>query len=528
MNENKTYKNPIEEQRKEALKHYEEVSSQCHHWSSFVEAAIKAYNPPVSEPVPEKIEVMNFVGRKKYTDERCTDTIYEFNSTRQIPLDRFPAIKQAIESCLNEPLPQPPSALNDTVVEDRFDGKRASFYAMDEVGQWAAADKELTKEKIDELMKEFHNQPLQFYSPPKRYSQSEVDAIRADTWYAARKITDKVVGEIDFKDGDRCPFYEKYFNSINDYLSSLNLNSNDTGKELFTTLDGVKIFRGDTYFPVDDNFNILFTTNAQQEYKDAGWLRAFSTYDAAQYWVSENKPKPEQPTNDNAFVLNDEEVKELARRYYGNLKIGAFFGENATEINEDIERRVFDFYVGYKTANGEKIPNKVFQPLNYLQSKQSAPEPSALPTKEWEIVSFVSIHGEVLTLDEKKWKYRSETSSISDMDFLLKHYSIHSVRRLSDNTVFVAQTINNGKTIEKFYNGWNGMEIHYTDGSASLLLEETFLPPPTPTQPVVEQLTKVDMPETKYMNTVEAYNEGFTMGVRHCEKYGIPSHKKST
>ena len=110
---------------------------------------------PVSEPVPDKIEVMNFVGRKKYTDERCTDTIYEFNSTRQIPLDRFPAIKQAIESCLNELLPQPPS---------------------------------------------------------------EVDAIRADTWYAARKITDKVVGEIDFKDGDRCPFYEKYFNSINDIL----------------------------------------------------------------------------------------------------------------------------------------------------------------------------------------------------------------------------------------------------------------------------------------------------------------------
>ena len=57
---------------------------------------------PVSEPVPYKIEVMNFVGRKKYTDERCTDTIYEFNSTRQIPLDRFPAIKQAIESALND------------------------------------------------------------------------------------------------------------------------------------------------------------------------------------------------------------------------------------------------------------------------------------------------------------------------------------------------------------------------------------------------------------------------------------------
>jgi len=69
---------------------------------------------------------------------------------------------------------------------------------------------------------------------------------------------------------------------------------------------------------------------------------------------------------DTVVGLSDEEIKELARRYYGNLKIGALFGENAKEINADIERRVFDFYVGYKTANGEKIPNKVFQPLNYL------------------------------------------------------------------------------------------------------------------------------------------------------------------
>lgn len=37
-------------------------------------------------------------------------------------------------------------------------------------------------------------------------------------------------------------------------------------------------------------------------------------------------------------------------------------------------------------------------------------------------------------------------------------------------------------------------------------------------------------PETKYMNTVEAYNTGFQMGVRHCEKYGtgvpIPSSQQ--
>ncbi len=37
--------NPIEDQRKEALRHYEEISSQAHYWSGFVVAAIKAYNP---------------------------------------------------------------------------------------------------------------------------------------------------------------------------------------------------------------------------------------------------------------------------------------------------------------------------------------------------------------------------------------------------------------------------------------------------------------------------------------------------
>lgn len=326
-----------------------------------IQNAIAMLHSEGYEITKPKIEVKWLDQKQVMTGATPSAPIFEFETSHRVTHYKFPAIKQAIES-----------ALNDTVVEDRFDGKRASFYAMDEVGQWAAADKELTKEKIDELMKEFHNQPLQFYSPPKRYSQSEVDAIRADTWYAARKITDKVVGEIDFKDGDRCPFYEKYFNSINDYLSSLNLNSNDTGKE--------------------DN-----------ETKSANWR-------------SENL------------------------------------------------------------------------------SKQSAPEPSALPNKEWEIVSFVSIHGEVLTLDEKKWKYRSETSSISDMDFLLKHYSIHSVRRLSDNTVFsVGDSYDGGYKITAFKITGTTMMYECNDNEcfyniAGLRIPDSQKPPITdlPKQQVVE------------------------------------------
>jgi uncharacterized small protein (DUF1192 family) len=37
---------PFEEQRKEALQHYEYIATKAHYWSSFVVAAIKAYQDP--------------------------------------------------------------------------------------------------------------------------------------------------------------------------------------------------------------------------------------------------------------------------------------------------------------------------------------------------------------------------------------------------------------------------------------------------------------------------------------------------
>ena len=54
----KTFKNPIEEQRKAALEHYEQASRAANHWSSFVESAIKAYSPE-SCPPPVSAEVVS-------------------------------------------------------------------------------------------------------------------------------------------------------------------------------------------------------------------------------------------------------------------------------------------------------------------------------------------------------------------------------------------------------------------------------------------------------------------------------------
>lgn len=48
--QNQLAKTPLSDLRQDALKHYLELAQKAHHWSSFVEHAIKAYNPD-NEPV---------------------------------------------------------------------------------------------------------------------------------------------------------------------------------------------------------------------------------------------------------------------------------------------------------------------------------------------------------------------------------------------------------------------------------------------------------------------------------------------
>mgnify|MGYP003564138347 CR=1 FL=1 len=60
----KTLKNPLEDQRRSALEHYEQASKAVHHWSSFVESAIKAYSPE-SCPPPVSAEVVSHADVKQ-------------------------------------------------------------------------------------------------------------------------------------------------------------------------------------------------------------------------------------------------------------------------------------------------------------------------------------------------------------------------------------------------------------------------------------------------------------------------------
>ena len=125
-----------------------------------------------------------------------------------IPQEKFPAIKNLLERYLNGEMDNPaPSALNDTVVDN------AGTQIM---AEWHPESIDIWIERPLSGVIKINGETV--------FRQSEVDAIRKRVWDNARHITylasdKKNIGL------DNYPFTYK---ELSDYLSSLNLNTNDT------------------------------------------------------------------------------------------------------------------------------------------------------------------------------------------------------------------------------------------------------------------------------------------------------------
>lgn len=285
---------------------------------------------PVSEPVKERIEISSFNTLSRFTPVGKVIQVLEVVTDKKITGDRFPAIKQAIESCLNEPLPQPPSALNDTVEDSKIK-------ELESLLEYYQAEFNANQDKV--------------------YTQAEVDAIRADE------------------------FAKGYYSAKEQVTDCLNLNTNDTGKEETGGLKTGIMSQMDMY---------------NMGYKDGVKYAQFI--------------KPEQPTNDNAFVWDDQLV-----------------GEFACDLRNNREKYEKE-YKSWRDSMGE-FKERV------QQSKQSEPTPQPPLFKEqgWEIMKFTFRHrnGEVIEISsEPATKYYRD---------VIEEYPdavIKSVLRKSDNVIF--------------------------------------------------------------------------------------------
>ena len=146
----------------------------------------------------KRAEILDF--RKMPDNKVELHSMYCFALRGFIPQEKYEAVKQAIERELN----------NDTVVEDKivFDGERVNKYLIDEFGQTGKTE------------------PLRFYSH-KRYSQSEVDAIRKEAFEAGRgRYVNQSNGET---------LYD--YPTIQDYISSSKQPNNEPLSDSIPTLE---------------------------------------------------------------------------------------------------------------------------------------------------------------------------------------------------------------------------------------------------------------------------------------------------
>lgn len=174
------------------------VQDSMHHEVS-LDLGILHFKKSKEHKVEEKrAEILDF--RKMPDNKVELHSMYCFALRGFIPQEKYEAVKQAIERELN----------NDTVVEDKivFDGERVNKYLIDEFGQTGKTE------------------PLRFYSH-KRYSQSEVDAIRKEAFEAGRgRYVNQSNGET---------LYD--YPTIQDYISSSKPPNNEPLSDSIPTLE---------------------------------------------------------------------------------------------------------------------------------------------------------------------------------------------------------------------------------------------------------------------------------------------------
>jgi hypothetical protein len=283
----------------------------------------------------------------------------------------------------------------------------------------------------------------------KTYNQSEVDAVEEKAFNAAKcGIVIKranLTGSFSCNDITPVTTYQDYKNNPNykDYLSSLNLNTNDTGKE----------------------------------------------------FVRQSKPMEEKdvvcPPYSLKFIETDSKLLESTAAKYEDWYYMPFWFQ---KIKHGI----------YKTYSINELPERLKEDLLQLRGEQptKAPEPSALPTKEWEIAQYRNkTNGEIFELasvwNNSYYKdgFKNRTGGFGEQQDV---FDIHSVIRLSDNVVFsVGEKVEYGAFSLVIADAMKLKEttiasFKINEGNIWAYGDNFFIAPlnhlrkPTPTQPVVE------------------------------------------
>lgn len=298
--------------------------------------------------------------------------------------------------------------------------------------------------------------------------------------------------------------YYKDGNVLGSYWTSEYVESNtDWFEEVQPVSDSLKD-NLEIYFSKhsDEDFYRLYSSRKDFDMIKAGKILELTLNDTDKHYKLDNEIvtktiySTEQPTNDNAFVWTDELVMEF--------------------LNE-----------------GEKFPNDWQRQIDvFKQSKKNQMLSEQKEDKDWEIVSYKSktIFGFDALLkklsNEDRWAvdvrlgYREPIHESS----LPENKTIHSVRRLSDNAIFIVGEVAEQGKIKSF-------EICGKYMMACIINEDTYITIngltklSTPTQLVVED--KPPKGELMYntLSTERIHFKTDFCDIMGCVKYDEKIHK---
>jgi len=335
----------------------------------------------VTEPsMPERIKVIK-VWSIEYPDG---GTEYKFNTTKLISEDKLSAIKQAIEN-----------VLNDTVVGGGVD--------------------------VEFKMERF-------------YTQSEVDAIMEDTWNGARYLRSA--------DFHHTPYFYDTLKDYKDFRATLPLQQQSKKQSPYNDRNGKPIFEGDTVKGVNKHIGQSEVFFAHDRWQPFDYL---NDYDGNNYEIV---PPLQQVQEDS-----DKPNKEQEQSYFDQCAKDFEAKDKPFVWTDDLVAECISYSSETAHSNPIVIVKKFIQskqsPTNLQESKeedtshlfrggyhnQPKPQPSTTvkDKQEWEIVSYKH---EGIIYDEIG-KYGNYYSKEMDRSITWDDKAqIHSVKRLSDNTVF--------------------------------------------------------------------------------------------
>jgi len=471
-------------------------------------ALLKGEGYEIKEPTHEKIKVNNLWVDEVVFGTTPKPATYHFDLDKSfIPSSKFSLVKQAIENAINDERRLYSQGQVDAMMEDTWKAAREVNAFMDM--RWTSFadykatlpleqkkdDKNMSTVYFDKQVLNPHSQETQAYT---NWEQGFMEA--ANKYFKpqpeAKDNTfvwdDQLVAEFACDLRNNREKYEKEHKSWRDSMGEFkesvmqskqsptnpNVDFLEQSKPLLITEDGLRVYMGSRkIFVVGSDFKQWETNGASCTNNPSN--KYFSTKQYADKYVTENKPQPSTPQREQEYEIIEygycQNNEDKPDKKYISIVVRKSDNKQFKLQDDTPKGKISKFQL---SNEGKMYVHYDLGGFDYLH------EVLPTPQRDWEIMTVKHNNKDEIIDVSGHLQFVAEC-------YLKSNYSIDSVCRLSDNTVFLigGQHFINGymNTIKKFeISEFSKNIIVYFDGIC-IPYDLSELPTPTEEQTITDK-----------------------------------------